>query len=1058
MRSGSKLAEYIRRYIDLGWRLLPLIPGQRRPPFKWAHYYDAPPTVEQMQSWIHLFWNGTGDEHDVAVLAGKPSGIIVVDIDDDVVLRRFEQELFITVPRVLTRRGKHFYFTSDREIATGVVYIRDVGDVEIKGERSIVPLPPSTHPKNRQLRYMWEVSPWDIGSRIPSLPEFIIKSIDEHERIKYLEQTVSNIKFASHTKRTKRINIEQIIYQAGLSIKREVISGDAALWRLDKCPICGKREGSPWVMPDSGRLFDFRATCPASVNKGGMALHEWTREIGINIAYEHIQEEQTELDTEYTAATVDEARRIIIEALRITDNLIITVPPGVGKSTTTLEWLCTEGPRPALYSVPTLQLARELARKAEALTTDRVTVLTGRNSRNCMAWETVQNAHTLGYAPGEVVCPFCIHNPDVNVAAPKCKFFEQFQDINKDGIFFSSHILASTLANSLRKKPKIWIIDEKPHEFAQTASCPLDSLRTLRSVFPKGTRTYTLIDALIKLGDELHKTVINIDAEKARGCIESRVFGRPVNFGPWKRTKTIKELLNYDISEHADAIQSEINSIIALHSVASLFAKGVSWHALQWLHALVTNGPAFMVAAPNVIEAPITLRRSVITFPANFSGRVITLDATAYVPVIERSFDKLFKTVNINVEFDIEKVWVRRSVSKTSIARTRGINDAIRALYDAIKLVPESEQAVLFCHQYIKHQIKNEIKKATRENHIDVTHHFSSSARGVNLYANHHTVILLGLPVPNPTALFDLAYAAGLNDTEWEQMLDLSTIADTIQEIHRIRPILSNIKKRCIIVASRWPLKKYIGEPDNTTLPKQKMGGKLRAALNVAASWFSNFQFIQPDLMHAIGIGTPDKIFDDERREIFANLVCSHFPERATRFVVDSLQPIDTAQKTRDDQNRNSEDTCKACETPLRNFRSDFNGVSCNKQSEGKGVSKAFNIYIKACETPFGLGYFLESLQKANCLILLEKQSGDAIKGVSKALYKCSLFFDRSWWRLVFRDLRRMFPDAPLLEIKQMTAGGIQIIHGLGSIDAARKFYTTLFGEFDEGAWSVKKE
>lgn len=394
----------LERYLDLKWLVLPLLPGDIRPPFPWREFRKKPPGREEWALWREIF---PVPPYGVGLLTGRPSGIVVVDVDDTRVAEWFQIKIPFLTPCVRTRRGFHLYFKTDVEIPTTKVEIPDIGRIEIKGDGSLVPLPPTRHRKDPNFKYEWLLAPWDVPG-IPPLPDFITEALERQKRERELARAVGRVSFPRPGRKLTPEALREILARVGAEVIREITIGDREAWRLKICPLCGKSEGSPWIWVDTGRLLDFRVTCPVSRDHGGLSLQAWLQELGredLLAGLETPEEPEEAPPSQVPAATVQEVRTMILTVLRGEGDLIITVPPGVGKTWTALELFCRESPRPVIYSVSTLSLARELAEEARKLTADPVVLFEGRNDKTCLRWEEARAAHELGYDPGEVICP-----------------------------------------------------------------------------------------------------------------------------------------------------------------------------------------------------------------------------------------------------------------------------------------------------------------------------------------------------------------------------------------------------------------------------------------------------------------------------------------------------------------------------------------------------------------------------------------------------------------------------------------------------------------------------
>ena len=445
----------LEHYLDLKWPVLPLLPGDIRPPFPWREFKERPPGEKEWALWREIF---PVPPHGIALLTGQVSGIVVVDIDDTKVAERFTVEIPFLTPCVRTRRGFHFFFRTNGEIPTTKVRVPGIGELEIKADGSLVPLPPTRHRKDPSFKYEWLISPWEVP-KIPPLPDFVLEAIERQKREKELARAVGRVSFPRPGHKLTPEALREILAAVDAMVVKEVPTGGGLAWRLRECPLCKKSEGNPWIWLNSGRLFDFRVTCPASRDRGGLPLRAWLRELGREDLLENLEAEEHEETPppDVPVASVEEARRLILEALRSDRNVFLVVPPGTGKSTLALEWACQEASQPVVFSTPTLELARELAERARKVTNEPVIALSGRNPDTCLAWPETEKARKLGYDPGQVICPWCQYNPDIPTLSAKCLFYKQFENLKRErGIYFGSHILiAHLLKNELKKKQSL---------------------------------------------------------------------------------------------------------------------------------------------------------------------------------------------------------------------------------------------------------------------------------------------------------------------------------------------------------------------------------------------------------------------------------------------------------------------------------------------------------------------------------------------------------------------------------------------------------------------------
>lgn len=76
-KQKNKNELFLKTLIDkLGFTVIPLYQGTKRPMIKWAEFRENPPPTELMWSWFKFM-----PESDIGIITGTPSGIMVLDID-----------------------------------------------------------------------------------------------------------------------------------------------------------------------------------------------------------------------------------------------------------------------------------------------------------------------------------------------------------------------------------------------------------------------------------------------------------------------------------------------------------------------------------------------------------------------------------------------------------------------------------------------------------------------------------------------------------------------------------------------------------------------------------------------------------------------------------------------------------------------------------------------------------------------------------------------------------------------------------------------------------------
>ena len=149
-------------YLDRGWSIIPIKPEGKRPAIKWREYQTRLPTPDEIEQW----WTQWPD-HDMAVVTGELSGVIVVDCDNDEASHAAYDAGMRSPIKVKTQRGYHLYFSHPKDgIRRGPkagVNSRGsdwptINGLDFRGDGSYAVLPPSS---NKVWDYPQHVFYWD---------------------------------------------------------------------------------------------------------------------------------------------------------------------------------------------------------------------------------------------------------------------------------------------------------------------------------------------------------------------------------------------------------------------------------------------------------------------------------------------------------------------------------------------------------------------------------------------------------------------------------------------------------------------------------------------------------------------------------------------------------------------------------------------------------------------------------------------------------------------------------------------------------------------------------
>lgn len=152
--------EYLRRYLEYGWTIVPVKKGTKMPAVNWKEFQTRKPTNEEMRSWF------ADESVGIGLITGPASGVVVVD--DDSYKKQNPGKTPPSTPLIVKTGGggRHYYYkfvpginnTVNKEMA-----------MDVRGEGGFVVLPPSIHPSGNA--YVWETELPANLSGLPTLEE-----------------------------------------------------------------------------------------------------------------------------------------------------------------------------------------------------------------------------------------------------------------------------------------------------------------------------------------------------------------------------------------------------------------------------------------------------------------------------------------------------------------------------------------------------------------------------------------------------------------------------------------------------------------------------------------------------------------------------------------------------------------------------------------------------------------------------------------------------------------------------------------------------------------------
>lgn len=166
----KSMIDYALAYVKLGWRILPLIPGQKAPLGTLVSHGVKDATTDEAQ--IRDWW-GKWPRANIGMACGNGIYAIDVDVDASGDVNGYDSliilpELPSTVVQSTPRGGFHAFYQTDDPPANRTAFRPGI---EIRGEGLYVVLAPSIHPNGGIYAWKKDHSPWDCD--YAEFPDFM---------------------------------------------------------------------------------------------------------------------------------------------------------------------------------------------------------------------------------------------------------------------------------------------------------------------------------------------------------------------------------------------------------------------------------------------------------------------------------------------------------------------------------------------------------------------------------------------------------------------------------------------------------------------------------------------------------------------------------------------------------------------------------------------------------------------------------------------------------------------------------------------------------------------
>ena len=242
-------------YAQRGWRVIPIRPGEKRPPMQ-SWQTIATTDTETIVTW----WTGDYANHGIGIATGRQSGIFVLDIDDKEHNRGYDtlrelEDLYGPLPDTYTvitgSGGNHLYFAYPEHLEIRNDQAGRLGPgLDIRGEGGQVVAPGSTHPNGTTYEFDIETEHLNPAEA----PKWLLELLQDPEPPTHpntVQSTVQDNTTGPAARYNNRTNWTDLLHDDGWTLSHTDRDGEQPWVRPGKDP----REGTSATVGYQGQDF-----------------------------------------------------------------------------------------------------------------------------------------------------------------------------------------------------------------------------------------------------------------------------------------------------------------------------------------------------------------------------------------------------------------------------------------------------------------------------------------------------------------------------------------------------------------------------------------------------------------------------------------------------------------------------------------------------------------------------------------------------------------------------------------------------------------------------------
>ncbi|XPS88653.1 PolA2: predicted DNA polymerase I [Desulfosarcina variabilis str. Montpellier] len=756
------------------------------------------------------------------------------------------------------------------------------------------------------------------------------------------------------------------------------------------CPMCGKTTVNARAYPPSYKLRCFNVKCDPH---DGVPLYRWAG-IQSNGYRPGSSKNGFDLAVPNKYETLEDACSLVAQELNSSDNSIIVLTPGTGKTRTTLNEIQTMGQdRIVIYAAFNKALQEEAFNTICALAgkRDGFHLIQSRED-TCQRSTELKDITRKGFSPSEIICGNCPYRQT------SCDYYNQRSEFGPGVYFVTIHMLQ--YLQSQIPTPDLIILDEnvKAGLLLENVCSEIQIQSVLKVV--KGTDQHLITD-LLNLFHRISINFVSSDSAEPKMIINGRKLTEST-----LQEATIIELLAKGMNTTEEDIISRLTSLsntLDNLSRTDLYRQGIDLNAISWIKGLISPTTLSYVLMDK--EKPTRFITKQIT-PLGYPGTPIkVLDATGDASALKSLVRRRLKTVKADVAWNSKRVHIKKSINRVSMDHPQE-SYLVKLLTDML-VHTQAEKVMFITYECNESQIMKIL------NEIDLTRTFMGfhfyGPRGINSFQECDAVLVIGLPYPNLNAAAQDACILFPDEKDSDKRIDWTEACmqwELVQCIHRIRPVRKS-SVDIILAGSKWP--SMLPEPDIIIDQSQNKNWK-ELAIDRLKPFVDEFGFLTADIGFLANVYVKKK-----------STIAKQFQANIARLIYDVKELIPELEGE--------------CITSTLGCSEDFDSsrYSCFKDVDNFHVDEKIKLILVICNI-----YIQKSLELKRSLLLrivnqLKKQS---IEWTNDPL----ILSTTKQWSDLINHFKEINPHFEKFKIKLPHARG-NAIDGAGNPDRVKAFY-----------------